>query len=109
MQIVRFEGAFRLPWRAIRDANDQWTGICEPLALTVQGETWVELCENIAESLNLMLLGLLKTGDLEHFLQDRGWRLATPIDKFSKDLQFDVPCTVTTAREAGFAAQEAVH
>ncbi len=90
MTIVQVQA--KLQWRAFRGRSGNWVAICDPLALTVQSNTWAHLMEDIAETLNAMFTDLLKSGELEQFLRDRGWGTTGPIPlKKREDLWFDVP------------------
>jgi hypothetical protein len=80
-----------LVWRCVRGRGGNWVAVCDPVALTVQSDTWAHLMEDIAETLNAMFTDLLRSGELEQFLRDRGWRAAGPIPTRKRDIWFDVP------------------
>ncbi len=84
-------------WKAFRAEGGRWVAVCDPLALTIESETWAELMEDIGLSLNAMLKELLKTRDLEKFLRDRDWHPSGPIPSQPDDVRFDVPFTATRA------------
>ena len=52
MAVVRIEA--EIPWRIDRADGEHWGGICDPLRLTVESETWAELMEDIALTLDAM-------------------------------------------------------
>lgn len=106
--VIRFQGNLRVSWNAYRDANDQWIGVCEALALTVQGDTWEELCESISETLDLLMVTLLKSGELPAFLKERGWEPVTPVPA-KGPVRFDIPFTVDPTVDSGRASQPAMH
>ena len=77
-QIVRINA--QLGWAVTRDPrSERWIGVCDPLAMTAEAETFPELMETIAEILQSAFRELLSTGDLMTYLRDRGWTLMTPI------------------------------
>ncbi len=65
-----------IPWRIDRADGEHCVGICDPLGLTVESETWAELMEDVALTLDAMLNDLLSNNDLDYFLQDRPLFLA---------------------------------
>jgi predicted RNase H-like HicB family nuclease len=73
------------------DIGQPWVAICEPLKLTVQGETWGDLMESIADTLDAVLSDLMQTNELPQFLQSHGWALMTPLPAKQQDVRFDVP------------------
>jgi hypothetical protein len=76
---------------AFRGRGGNWVGVCDPLALTVQSDTWAHLMGDIAETLNAMFTDLLQSGELEQFLRDRGCGSSGPIPLRKRDVWFDVP------------------
>ena len=69
--VVRVEAAVR--WEICLSDEGLWVGLCKDLGLTVQSQTWLELMEDIATSLQLMVDDLAATGDLEAFIKEKGW------------------------------------
>ncbi len=93
MNVVRIQGD--IPWNAFRDPATQfWVAVCEPLKLTVQGETWRALMESISDTLDIVLHDLFKTGDFERFLRVHGWKLLERPTAKTNRLRFDVPFEV---------------
>ncbi len=89
MAVVHIEA--EIPWRIGRADEEHWIGICDPLGLTVESETWAELMEDIALTLEAMLKDLLSSNDLDRFLLDRGWTArGGPLDD-AEAVRFDVP------------------
>lgn len=78
-------------WRSFRGRGGNWIAICDALALTVQSDTWAHLMDDIAETLNAMFTDLLRSGELEQFLRDRGWGTTGPIPMRKRDVWFDAP------------------
>ncbi len=89
LRLVRVQG--QLQWNCFLAKGGHWIGVCDPLKLTVQADTWAELMEDIGHTLNAMLNDLLKTQDLERFLRDHGWTLVGTVPHPSKGVRFDVP------------------
>ena len=89
MKTVRVDANVR--WQILRGQGSNWVGVCEPLKLTVQGETWAELMEDIALTLNALLNDLLASDELDRFLRDRGWTLMGPLPARPDGVRFDVP------------------
>ena len=86
--IIRVQA--NVPWQ-VRPIGDLWLGVCEPLNLTVQGETWADLMESIGDTLDAVMGDLMKSNELPQFLQSHGWTLATPLPAKAQDIRFDVP------------------
>ena len=66
MAVMRIDT--QIPWRIDRAEGERWVGICDPLDLTVESETWAELMEDIALTLDAMLRDLLANNELESIL-----------------------------------------
>lgn len=88
MSVVHIEA--EIPWRIDRADAEHWVGICDPLDLTVESETWAELMEDIALTLDSMLHDLLSRNELDQFLRDRGWTAHGPMSDV-EGVRFDVP------------------
>jgi len=80
-------------WKCLRTKTGEWVAVCDPLALTIQADTWAELMEDIAQTLNMMLIDLLKENAFDKFMRDRGWTLVGKVPHPSSDVRFDVPFT----------------
>ena len=89
--VVRVDVHGNVEWKCGRGQGGNWIGICEPLKLTVQAETWAELMEDIGHTLNAILRDLLSSNELPQFLQDRGWQVVGAIPNRKDDVRFDVP------------------
>ena len=79
-----------VPWQ-VESSDDSWIGVCEPLKLTVEADTYGGLMESISETLDAVLADLMKSNELPRFLQSHGWRLITPLPTQVEDVRFDVP------------------
>lgn len=61
-------------WRACRsESGEVWVGSCDALGLTVEGQTLDELHNAIPAALSDLLADLVADGDLDEFLQSKGW------------------------------------
>ncbi len=88
-----------LPWKAFRDnATRAWVAVCEPLNITVEADTWSALNETISDALDLLFRDLLKTGELNTFLRDKGWSALTPLPARPQNVRFDIPFRLTQGR-----------
>ncbi len=97
--VVRFGLDTQVEWRVFRSANENWIAICDPLGLTLEGETWQELTANIGEGLQLLFQDLLETGELAHFLRRHGWTPTVPLQRLDPArTSFDVPWTTRFER-----------
>ena len=96
-----------IPWRIGRADREHWVGICDPLGLTVESETWAELMEDIGLTLDAMFQDLLSNNELDQFLSDRGWTAHGPTEAEADGVRFDVPFIPALVRSHGSTA--AVH
>jgi hypothetical protein len=92
-QLVRFSGQVQVQWNTLRTASGAYVAVCEPLKLTVQAESWAELMEDIAVTLDLLLKDLLEAdaNEFTRFLHEHGWVLQGAIPTHSEGIRFDVP------------------
>ena len=99
---VRIEAG--IVFRAYQNQDGVWTAVCDPLGLTVEGQSWTEVWQAVDESLNVMFRDLLKRRELAQFLRARGWTMAHPQSvKPTRRVRFDIPFRVTpvAADESG--------
>ena len=61
--IVRIEGEIK--WQTRRAKGRNWIGICSPLKLTVQSDTWANLMEDIAFTMDAISKELISTNESE--------------------------------------------
>jgi len=99
--VVKFETTVQVVWKVFRSDTGEWVAICDSLGLTAMGDTWSELGESINQTLNLMMIDLIETGEFDRFLRDRGWRLLTAPPAKPKKVRFDIPYTFEMETEAG--------
>jgi len=92
--LVRIQA--NLQWQVHQGKGGNWIGVCDPLKLTVQGETFAELMEDIGHTLDAVLRDLLGSNELPRFLQDQGWQIvggSIPQTDRPENVRFDVPFT----------------
>ena len=83
--VVRIEG--NVEWRVL-ETEGGYLGDCDSLNVVVEAETSPELYEAIGEAITFLLHDLYTDGELENFLQDRGWVAHGELNAESK---FDIP------------------
>jgi predicted RNase H-like HicB family nuclease len=82
----------QIEWKYFKDpTSGYWIAVCEPLQQTVSGETWVELNECIAQTLDLLFRELLEKGELDQFLCAHGWKMGREETEEADGVRFDVP------------------
>ena len=75
---------------------------CPSLRLTTMSETYDELPEMISDILQHLLRDLLRSGELETFLQKHGWEKHGPaVVATQEDVRFDVPWYLTRGTTTG--------
>ena len=84
---VRIEGTVK--WHVFQSEHGNWVGICNPLGLTMEDPTLDELNLDIQDAVNSIFEQLLKYGELDQFLDDRG--LDSQQYSVKKDTEFSVP------------------
>jgi predicted RNase H-like HicB family nuclease len=90
--LIRINVQAKLTWKCFRSNGGHWVGVCDPLRLTVQADSWTDLMENIGDTLDAMLKDLLRSNELDKFLRDHGWTAMGQIPaRPGKDVRFDVP------------------
>jgi len=78
-------------WKTLRAKGGNWVAVCDPLGLTIQAETYVNLMEDIGFTLDAVLNDLLNSNELDTFLRDHGWELIGTIPARKTGIRFDVP------------------
>jgi len=88
-QVVRVDA--NIQWKILQAKSGEWVGVCDPLKLTVEAETWADLMEDIGHTLDALLKDLLSSNELDRFLRDQGWKLLAAIPSRPEGVRFDVP------------------
>lgn len=102
MMFVKIDA--QVEWKAFRDkSSDMWVGVCEPLRLTVEGESWSDLQRAINETLEGVFEMLVEEKELDSFLKSHGWRLLSKIPVDQTPFRFDIPFTVQRESHNNFA------
>lgn len=89
VSVVQIEA--NIGWRYARLEPDLYVATCQPLSLTVQGETFAELSEAMGEALTLLFESLYDAGELAAFLRTKGWTPTHPLPAPGNAVRFDVP------------------
>jgi predicted RNase H-like HicB family nuclease len=107
MKNIAIEG--QVEWKFFRDrASKYWVAVCEPLKQTASGETWAELNESIAQTLDLVFREVLERDELESFLRQQGWKISRQEQlPPSRKVRFDVPWKLS-ARRGAYAKEAAL-
>lgn len=108
--IVRIDA--RVGWKVGKCKEGHWLAVCDALKLTLQAETWANLMEDMALTLDAMLKDLLSTNDLNRFMQEHGWKMVGSIPKHKRqeDISFDIPFLPSfTERLAPSGSERRVH
>src|SRR2546423_330286 len=87
--VVNIEG--HLVWKYGRSKQGNYIGVCDAIGQTVQASRFSDLVETMNEALASTFKELLSSGDLEHFLRERGWKAARLPTSRSKNVRFDIP------------------
>src|SRR5690606_35655258 len=90
-----------MQWHVIFDGSF-YVANCPSLRLTTMSETYDELPEMISDILQHLLRDLLRSGELETFLQKHGWEKHGPaVVATQEDVRFDVPWYLTRGTTTG--------
>jgi len=87
--VVRIRG--KVECKTHRAKGGNWVAICDPLKLTLQAETWANLMEDIAFTLDAILKDLLSSNEFDKFMRDRGWTIIGSIPARRENMKFDLP------------------
>lgn len=96
----------KLQWQYFRSKNGNYIGVCDPLKITLQADTFSDLTEEINITLNALMKDLLSEGELDRFLRDRGWT-AVGLPTGPMNVRFDVPFSIEAMKANG--QQAVVH
>lgn len=88
--IVKVE-ARQLPWNAERTESGRFVATCPPMKLVTEADSLDELYSIINETMQLMLVDLLRDNELPQFLIEHGWQADVPVAINPADVQFNVP------------------
>ena len=80
-----------IEWMITQSESGPWVGFCDALKLTAQADTWRGLMQDIAWAMESVFEDLLETGNLQKFLEERGWEATIPDRRDSQKVKFDIP------------------
>lgn len=99
MRSIKLSGP-AVEWTAENVKNVAWVARCSTLGLTAQAETWKELCDAIADSLNEMFAEAAPTNEFNELLEKLSLRTAEKEDLLDLMMgsKYDVHFTITMKR-----------
>ena len=110
VRVVHVNG--KVQWLFTQDAETgYWVAVCEPLGLTVEGHTHGEMRQHIEEALNLVFMNMMKTGEIDRFLRERGWRAQNlpTAEQMHERVTFDVPIELIAQRGLNNGSARTAH
>jgi len=91
VQVTRIKVEGQISWEVAKSRAGRFIAVCKPLALTMEGDTLDELYARINDGIQLLMIDLMESGELDSFLRKRGWKHSpVRMRKFGK-VEFDVP------------------
>lgn len=101
IKIERIEGNAQVQWRAQRNpASGRWIGVCDAMNLVTEADSENELRSVIDETMQMLLVDLLRDNELEQFLRERGWRARRPsAETDPAEVKFKVPWQLVRERQ----------
>ena len=95
--VIHIQG--KLVWKWCLTKQGNYIAICDAMAATVQASKFRELLESIDEALESTFRDLFSTGDLEKFLQERGWSSDLPPHRSQRHVRFEMPFDLKGVRK----------
>lgn len=92
----------KIEWQVGRATSGNWIGVCQPLRLTLQSDTWASLMEDIGLALDGLLREMMKSNELETFLREHGWKPIGALPSRHERVRFDVPFIPVKVAQHGF-------
>lgn len=89
--VIRIEVDGQVQWQVTKTATDRWVAVCDPFALTMEGDSLDDLYANINESIQMLFEDLFEDGELEKFLKSHGWSAQPVVPEADGNIAFDVP------------------
>jgi len=101
-RIVQIQVNGQVQWQVGRSSAGRWIGVCQPLGLTMEGDSLDDLFNNINESVQLLMEDLVETGEFDSFLRHRGWQAVPNGSQQQGPVEFQVPIDllVRTSRDS---------
>jgi len=92
LQVVKIQVNGQIGWRVAKSAAGRWVGVCPELGLAMEGATLDELFANVNDAVQLLMKDLMESGELDAFLQSRGWnKEVSGPQQQAGQLEFEVP------------------
>jgi predicted RNase H-like HicB family nuclease len=99
MHVIKIDTS--LQWLVTKTPSGSFVAICHPLGLASEGTDQVDLWMNIQESIQLVLNDLLKNGELDAFLREKGWKAMPVLTRNSRGpYPFEVPIELVMQKQA---------
>lgn len=102
-RIIKIEVDGQVQWRVTKTPAGNWVGVCDPFALTMEGDSLDDLYSSIDETIQLLFEDLFEDGELEEFLKARGWTARPMVPGADGDLKFAVPFELLVQSDADTA------
>ena len=90
---VAIEVSSTLQWTATQTAlGTRWMATCEPLGISVEGESLDEVHGLIPEACFVLFTDLIEDNEFDEFLTARGWRSRNqPTGSVDEEIEFLIP------------------
>lgn len=100
----------KVQWLVSRSSEGNFVAMCEPLGIAMEGSSLDDLYANISEAIQLVMNDLLRSGELDEFLREKGWT-AVPIPRGARGdgpIPFEVPIELVmqAARDSARAIRQ---
>lgn len=97
-EMVRIEGNVQWRWHVASGGN--YIAVCDPLKITLQSKTWGELVEDMASSLEALVVDLIQSREWDSFMQEHGWTMIGAMPAKPENARFEVPFSITPLKGA---------
>ena len=103
MPTINIQVESSIAWTAFESVSGYLIAECPALGIVLEGESFEEIHSLAQETLSLLFLDLLKSGELDEFLRQRGWQakgVPVPAPQKSNELHFAIPPELLPAQAA---------
>lgn len=91
VQVTRIKVEGQIAWEVARSKSGRFVAVCRAMALSMEGDTLDELYARINDGIQLLMLDLMESGELDSFLRKRGWKRGPMKARNVGKIEFDVP------------------